>query len=68
MADEYPFSIFIEPCSVTTYIDTTTLTAVYYNIGAPDLTTGLYVFDEDPFCDYPETVTVTGMPPFMTHN
>jgi len=41
---------------------------ITYNIGAPDLTDGLYVFDEDPFCNYPETVTVTNLPTFATHN
>jgi len=68
MAGEYQFSIFIEPCSVTTYIDTTTVTSIIYNIGAPALTSGFYVFDEAPFCNYPETVTLTNLPAFMTHS
>ena len=49
-------------------MDTTTVTVINYNIGAPDLTDGLYVFDEDPICNYPETVTVTNLPDFMIHN
>ena len=68
LADEYDFSIYINPCLVTAYTDTTTVTVISYNIGAPDLTDGLYVFDEDPVCNYPETVTVTNLPAFMLHN
>ena len=32
------------------------------------LTDGLYVFDEDPVCNYPEIVTLTNLPAFVTHN
>jgi len=33
------------------------------------LTSPSYVFDESqPFCFYPETVTITGLPTFMKHN
>ena len=31
---EYDFIIFIEPCLVNTYTDTTTITSIVYNIGA----------------------------------
>ena len=65
---EYDFIILIEPCIVTTYTDTTTVTVIFYNIGAITLTDGLYVFDEDPVCNYPETVTVTNLPVFANHN
>ena len=65
---EYDFIIRMEPCLVTTYTDTTKVTAIVYNIGAPSLTDGLYVFDEDPVCNYPETVTLTNLPAFVTHN
>lgn len=41
---------------------------IVYNVGAPDLIDGLYVFDEDPVCNYPETVTVTNLPVFAVHN
>ena len=27
-----------------------------------------YVFDENPVCNYPETVTFTDLPTFVTHN
>ena len=29
---------------------------------------GPYTFDEEPFCGYPETVTLTNLPTFLTHN
>jgi len=32
------------------------------------LTDGLYVFDEDPVCNYPETVNLTNLPVFVNHN
>ena len=32
------------------------------------MTDGHYIFDEDPVCKYPETVTVTNLPAFATHN
>ena len=42
---------------------------ISYNIGAPDLlNVGPYVFDEDPVCNYPEIVTLTDLPVFVTHN
>ena len=66
--DEYQISIYIEPCLVSTYTDTTRVAQIYYRIGEPDLTDGYYIFDEDPVCNYPETVTVTNSPTFLIHN
>ena len=65
---EYDFVILIEPCLVSSYLDTTKITQIVYNIGALTLTDGLYVFDEDPVCNYPEKVTLTDLPSFVTHN
>jgi len=65
---EYEFTILIEPCLVTTYQPTTKITEIVYNIGALEMTDGLYVFDEDPVCNYSETVTLTDLPTFATHN
>ena len=65
---EYDILILIEPCLITSYTDTTTVSLIIYNIGAPDLTDGLYVFDEDPVCNYPETVTLTNLPTWSIHN
>ena len=66
---EYDFTIFIEPCIVNTYIATLEVADISYNIGAPELANvSPYVFDEDPVCNYPETVTLTNLPVFVTHN
>ena len=66
---EYDFTIFIEPCLINTYVATLEVADINYNIGAPDLTNvGPYVFDEEPVCNYPETVTLTNLPIFVTHN
>ena len=66
--DEFTFEILVEPCLVASYTDTTRVTEIRYNIGAASLTDGLYAFDESPVCNYPETVTLTNLPPFVQHN
>ena len=66
---EYTFTVFVEPCLVSTYLATLEVADITYNIGAPALlNVAPYVFDEDPLCNYPETVTLTGLPTFVTHN
>ena len=69
MSVEYEFTIFIEPCLVSTYLPTLEVTDISYNIGAPEiLGVGSYIFVEDPVCGYPETVTLTNLPIFVLHN
>ena len=68
MFAEYEFTVFMEPCLVSTYEATTMVTVIVYNVNQATLTDGLYIFDEDPVCNYPETVTVTDLPVFATHN
>ena len=59
----------MEPCIVDTYLATLEAANIIYNIGAPELlNVSPYVFDEDPICNYPETVTLTDLPSFVTHN
>ena len=66
---EYYFTIFVEPCLVTTYTATTKVADISYNIGAAELlNVSPYVFDEEPVCNYLETVTLSNLPPFVTHN
>ena len=66
---EYNFIVFIEPCLVSTYTATLEVADISYNIGAPDLlNVSPYVFDENPECNYPELVTLTNLPVFVTHN
>lgn len=53
---------------MSTYVDTLQVGTIVYNIGQPDLTAGDYIFDENPQCGYPETVTITNLPVWATHN
>jgi len=65
---EYTFQIYISPCAINSYTETSAVGAITYTVGAPMLTSPSYVFDENPVCNYPETVTVTDLPSFMTHD
>jgi hypothetical protein len=56
------------PCIVTSYVNTLQVTEIIYVLGTPELTDGNYIFDELPFCGYLETVTLTNLPAFVTHN
>ena len=54
---------------VSTYTATQEVADISYNIGsAEQLQISPYVFDEDPVCGYPETVTLVDLPSFVTHN
>ena len=68
MFDEHDFIVFIEPCLVSSYYATTQVFVIVYNVNQATLTDGFYVFDESPFCNYPETVTVSNLPAFANHN
>ena len=68
MFKEEIVNVYVNPCSVNTYTATTNVTSITYNVGAPSLTDGHYVFEQSPFCNYPEIVTVTNLPAFATHN
>ena len=42
---------------------------IRYSIGSPAMpNVSPYTFDEEPLCGYPETVTLTNLPSFLTHN
>ena len=59
----------MEPCLVNLYTATLEAADISYNIGGTALdNVSPYVFDENPVCNYPETVTLTGLPAFVTHN
>lgn len=53
---------------MSSYDATTKVEKIFYNIGEPEVTGGLYVFDETPVCNYAETVTIQNLPNFVTHN
>ena len=65
---QYDFKIYIEPCLVNTYVSTLDAGPITYSIGDPTLTDGPYIFTEDPVCNYPETVTLTDLPAWASHN
>ena len=65
---EYPFVIEVNECLVNTYKAAQVITIISYNVGAPSMTSSQYTFDESPPCQYPETVTLTNLPSFVTHN
>ena len=68
MFAEHEFIVYLEPCLITSYDATTQVTLIVYNVNQATLTDGVYVFDENPFCGYPEVVTVTDLPAFAVHN
>ena len=57
------------PCQILDYVANLKVTEIRYRIGEPALLqAGSYTFDEVPLCGYPETVTLTNLPHFVTHN
>ena len=68
MDTTFDFTVFMTPCRITDYIDTLKVDEIRYSLGEPSLQDGPYTFDEVPFCGYPETVTLTNLPVFVTHN
>ena len=68
MTVQYEFPIRVQPCQVDTYSRVIVAGPINFNIGKPTYIDGLYSFGEDPICDYAETVTVTNLPSFVTHN
>ena len=64
---EYYFEIHIQSCIIESYDTTNTIPNLTYTIGDPDLLSPSYLFDETPVCNYPETVTLIGLPDFVTH-
>ena len=65
---QYDFKIYIEPCLVNTYVSSLDAGPLTYSIGDPSMTDGRYIFTEDPVCNYPETVTLTDLPTWTSHN
>ena len=66
---DYDFLVIIEPCEIQSYLDSLTAADIVTNIGAPaQINVSSYDFQQSPNCAYPELVTVTNLPPFITHN
>ena len=68
MSQEEEITVMVNPCQVTDYSLTSAIASIEYEVGSPGLTDGYYVFDESPACNYQETVTVTNLPDFMSHD
>ena len=68
LSDQFTFTVYMEPCLVSTYQPTAQVEEIIYNIGQPELTSGFYSFAEDPICNYEQTTTVSSVPAFITHN
>ena len=68
MFAEHEFVVYMEPCIVDDLTATTIVPKIIYNVNQPDLTTGFYQFEENPVCNYPQTVTLTNLPAFAIHN
>ena len=68
MIVQYDFPIRMQPCQVSTYSRNQVAGPIYFNVGAPEKTDGAYTFGEDPICNYDETVIVSGLPSFVSHN
>ena len=69
MFDQYQFTVFVEPCLVSFYTSTLKVDDIFYKIGTTALkNVSPYTFDESPVCNYPEKVTLTNLPTFVTHN
>ena len=66
-SDQFEITIEIQ-CIINTYLDTVKVQTINYTLGNPTMTDGTYAFEQSPFCNYPETVSVTNLPSFATHN
>ena len=66
---DYDFLVIIDPCVVDSYTATFVAADIIYDLGAPTLeNVSYYEFEQSPNCGYPETVTLTDLPTFVTQN
>ena len=66
-AVNYDFLVIIDPCIVNQYIATIIATDITYAIGSTTLANvSPYAFEQQPNCGYPETITLTNLPAFVT--
>ena len=52
VSNSFNFDLYMNPCLVTSYVATQKVTEIRYALGTPNLTDGLYIFDEMPLCGY----------------
>ena len=58
----------MHPCAIISFSSKVTVASIKYYINTATLTAGQYAFEQNPLCGYPETITVTGLPAFASHN
>ena len=68
VSKSFNFKLYMQQCIVTSYVASQKVSEIRYQLESPSLTDGRYVFDEVPFCGYSETITLEGLPSFVTHN
>ena len=72
MTAEIEVEISIEPCSITSLVNTTPFSDVTYQLGTSGFTFGDYIYDQitSDDCDNPYDIqfTVTGLPSPVTHD
>ena len=62
------FTVTINPCQVTSFTASITQAPTSYSIGTPASVGGLYTFTQEPAgCSYPQSLTLSDLPPFITH-
>lgn len=65
----YDFLVIIDPCVVDSYTASIVAADITYDIGTPSLVNvSPYAYEQQPNCGYPETVTLTNLPAFVTQN
>ena len=65
---EETIEVKVLPCIVNTFAADLRINDLSYHLGDDGRTLGPYSFVQTPGCDYKETVTVQGLPEWITHN
>ena len=68
IASELLFEIQVNPCEVNEYSRQLVPATIFHKVGAAAKNDGAYSFKELPECGYKQTVTVSDLPSFVTHN
>lgn len=66
--ESYDFVVTVLPCAIGSYTTVTTVDDITMSVIDPAVTSTSYEFIQTPVCGYPEVVTLTGLPSFVTHN
>ena len=61
-------SVYVNPCQVTEFKESIVVDKIESFVGNSAITEGNYEFTQGDVCNYPQTITVTNLPPFATHN